>query len=178
MRSWYAQRFVWRPTLYLLDAREARSSFIFWSAGFERGGGVIPLGGLERIPDSWDVTRVASGSGDAHSCINISPTPPVRLRVCAICCADVRGRMSSFVRGTRRKGERGKQGGGVRQQRGGEGRGSRAINRNVAAQLRGVCGTRDALYMLAGVRGNCSMNQDGHLCSSSSSRGLSHLIRG
>ncbi|TWW71878.1 hypothetical protein D4764_16G0003750 [Takifugu flavidus] len=36
--------------------------------------------GLERLPDSWDVTRVARGSGDARPYINISPTPPVRLR--------------------------------------------------------------------------------------------------
>lgn len=87
--------------------------------------------GLERLPDSWDVTRVASGSGDARPCINISPTPPVRLRkrqiewvrVCALCCADVRGRMSPSVRGTRSKSARGKQRGNVRQQRGGEGRG-------------------------------------------------------
>lgn len=124
------------------------------------------------MPDGWAVTRVASGSGDARPYINISPTPPVRLRKPQIegCVFAQSAALTSAVECHRPCGEHDTGASAINNEAacdssaGGEGRGSRAINRNTAVQLRGLCGTRDALYMLAGVRGNRCMNQDGHLC--------------
>lgn len=126
--------------------------------------------GLERLPDSRDVTRVASGSGDARPDINISPTPPVRLRKRQIeaCVLAQSAALTSAGECHRPRGEHDTRASAINNEAtcdSSAGERGEANNRNMAVQL---CGTRAALYMLACVRacvrGNCCMNRDGHLC--------------
>lgn len=177
-----------------LDARDAHSSFISCSPGFEGEDGVIPVGGLQRSSDSYDLmsryrqrwrAALHKYQPDTSGCFAqkrqlagcMFVQSAAALTSAGEChCSRSRGEYdtaktinneATCKSSAEERGERG----------------SRAINRNLAeswVQLRGQRPVRDSGRALHAGRRAWEMWHESEVTPlrPQSSRGLSHLIRG